>query len=68
MRRFPVAFLTNGVFIVTRAGFELTTPVSRVRMMNHYTTAPLLHIDDVDAKKRLWVLLRDVIFSSDSSM
>ena len=26
MRWFPVAFLTNGVFIVTHGGFELTTP------------------------------------------
>ena len=27
MRWFPVAFLINGVFIETRVGFELTTPV-----------------------------------------
>ena len=26
MRLFPAAFVTNGVFIVTRAGFELTCP------------------------------------------
>ena len=25
-RWFPIAFLINGVFIVTRAGFEFTTP------------------------------------------
>ena len=27
MRWFPVVFLTNGVFIVTHGGIELTTPV-----------------------------------------
>ena len=27
LRWFPVAFLTNGVFIVTHGGIELTTPV-----------------------------------------
>ena len=27
LRWFPVAFLANGVFIVTSAGFELITPV-----------------------------------------
>ena len=27
IRELPVAFLANGIFIVTCAGFELTTPV-----------------------------------------
>ena len=27
MRYFPVAFLANGIFIVTHAGFELTTAI-----------------------------------------
>ena len=40
-RWFPVAFLANSVFVVTRAGFELTTPVLRVRKLNHHNTAPL---------------------------
>ena len=41
MMWYPVAFLTNGVVIVTCAGFELKTPVSRVRTLNHYTMTPL---------------------------
>ena len=41
MRWFPIAILTNGIHILTRAGFELITPVPCVRMLNHYTTAPL---------------------------
>ena len=41
MRWLPVAFLTNGVYIVvTRVGFELTTPVLRVRTLN-YTAATI---------------------------
>ena len=35
MGLFPVAFLTNGVFILTHGGIELTTPVLRVRMLLH---------------------------------
>ena len=42
MRWLPVAFLTNGVFIVTHGGIELTTPAFRGRMLQHYTPAPLL--------------------------
>ena len=41
MRWFPVAFLANGVLKVTHGGIELTTPVLRVRMLNHYAAAPL---------------------------
>ena len=41
MRCFPVAFLANGVFIVTHGGIELITPVLLVCMLNHYATAPL---------------------------
>ena len=41
MRRLPFAFLTNGVFVVTLGGIELTTPVLWVRMLNHNATAPL---------------------------
>ena len=41
MRWFPVAFLTDGVFIVTRAGIELTTLVLWLCMLNHYATKPL---------------------------
>ena len=40
MRWFPIAFLTNGVFLVTLAGFELTTLALGVRTLSHYTTAP----------------------------
>ena len=39
MRWFPVAFFVNGVFIVTRIVFELTTPVLSVDTLNHYTAA-----------------------------
>ena len=42
MRWFPVAFLTNGVFLkVTHGGIELTTPVLGGRLLNHYATLPL---------------------------
>ena len=40
MRWFPVAFLTNGDFIVTRAGFEPTTSTLGVSLPIHYTTTP----------------------------
>ena len=40
MRWFPVDFLANGVFIMTRAGFELTTSVLRARPLNYFITAP----------------------------
>ena len=38
IRWIPVAFLTNGVLKVTHGGIELTTPVLRVHMLNHYAT------------------------------
>ena len=44
MRWHPVAFLTNGVLKVTHGGIELTTPALRVRMINHYATAPCIRI------------------------
>ena len=44
MRWFPVAFLTSGISKVTHGGIELTTPVLRVRMLNHYATTPLLSL------------------------
>ena len=37
---FPVAFLTNGLFIVTRVGFELTTPPHESARL---TTTPQYH-------------------------
>ena len=40
MRWSPVAFLTNGIFISTRVGLELTTHVLWVRKRSHYTAEP----------------------------
>ena len=46
---FPVAFLTNGVFLkVTNGGIELTTSVLRVRVLNHYATTPLIMIRNIN--------------------
>ena len=39
MRWFPVAFLTNGVFIVKHGGVKLITPVLSLCMLNYYTKA-----------------------------
>ena len=42
MSWFPVAFLTNDDLKVTHGEIELTIPVLWVRVLNRYTTAPLL--------------------------
>ena len=47
MRWFPVAFLANGVLKVTHGGIELTIPVLRVRMLNHYATTLSVSLRDL---------------------
>ena len=44
MRRFSVAFLTNGVLIVTRLGFEFATSTIWARTLNHYTNEPSCNV------------------------
>ena len=51
MRWFPAAFLTNGVLKMTHGGIELTTPVLLVRLLNHYTKAPLC----INGEGKKWV-------------
>ena len=41
MRWFPVAFLTNGVLKEEHGGIELTTPLLRVPVLNHYASTAL---------------------------
>ena len=51
MRWFPVALFTNDVFIVTSAGFQLTTPVLWVRSLDDHTRLIARH----DYNLTLWL-------------
>ena len=60
---FPVACVTNGVFVVARGGIEIETHGLIFPMLDHYTTAPLRrrhcrHCICIEPSEEIWSIFQ----------
>ena len=68
MRWSPVFFLANGVFIVTRVGFELTTPVLRVHTSRFFGVFERVWLYDLIIPSPFHLQLSGLLSSSSLSL